>query len=241
MDDKRAVRRIRHQSVTDQVAGELRRMVLARHFSPGERLTQEKVAKLLGVSTMPVREAMLRLAAEGLIVAEPNRSFAVAHTTLNDLRDIFWTFGVVGGQLSRMACENADDELIATLAFHHRTYLTVLEDEDDRFEQNWQFFRAINLAARSPRIVWTLRSTLRFFPDLLNAYPGTARLAARWQKDLLRDFKKRDSDAAARTYEGYAKKAGELYIAGVHAMVVQDSLTAGNQSGLSALESGTPQ
>src|SRR5438132_14097382 len=89
--------RLMHRSMADEVATELRRMVLAGELEAGERLTQDRLAKTLGVSTMPVREALLRLAAEGLIIAAPNRSFTVASNTADDMRDIFWVYSVLAG------------------------------------------------------------------------------------------------------------------------------------------------
>src|ERR1700693_1092270 len=96
----RGARRVVHQSMADEVAAELRRLVLSGAFEQGERITQDKLAKSFGVSTMPVREALLRLAAEGLIIAEANRSFSVVQNTADDLRDAYWIYGKLSGELA---------------------------------------------------------------------------------------------------------------------------------------------
>ena len=74
--------------MSDQVAAMLRRMVLSRQLAPGERIRQAALAEQLGVSTMPVREALLRLVSEGMVIADVNRSFKVANTTEDGIRDI---------------------------------------------------------------------------------------------------------------------------------------------------------
>jgi DNA-binding GntR family transcriptional regulator len=198
--------------MADEVAAELRRMVISGELEGGQRLTQDKLAKTLGVSTMPVREALLRLAAEGLIIAEPNRSFSVATNTDDDLRDIFWMYGLLCGELARRACLRADDELLESLRASHARYREGIDDEGERFDANWKFFRAINLAARAPRLLGMLRMTLRFFPDILHGRPGSAELAERWQRDLLRAFSRHDEDKARDVSQRYARQAGENYI-----------------------------
>jgi DNA-binding GntR family transcriptional regulator len=199
--------------MTDEVAAELRRMVLSGELPGGERLTQDRLAKTLGVSTMPVREALLRLAAEGLIEAAPNRSFTVVSNSEADLRDIFWIYATLAGELAGRAARHADDDLIRTLNAYHKRYLEVIDLEEERFEANWQFFRAVNLAARAPRLVHVLGSTLRFFPDILTSAPGSAELAGKWQKDVLRALTRGDQEKARAVSERYARQAGQLYIA----------------------------
>jgi DNA-binding GntR family transcriptional regulator len=199
--------------MADEVAAELRRMVLAGELEAGERLTQERLAKTLGVSTMPVREALLRLAAEGLIIAAPNRSFTVASNTADDMRDIFWVYSLLAGELARRACLHADAELVQVLTEQHKRYLEVIDEAEARFEANWQFFRALNLASQASRLLVILRSTLRYFPDILHATPGSPELSGRWQKDLLRAISAGDPDKARAVSEKYARKAGELYVA----------------------------
>src|SRR3954467_7344721 len=123
-------RRVQHRSMADQVAAELRRMVLGGAVDENERLTQEKLAKMLGVSTMPIREALLRLTAEGLIVATANRSFSVASNGTNDIRDTYWAFGQIAGELAHRACTLHGADLVKALSELHASYKDNIDDTD---------------------------------------------------------------------------------------------------------------
>lgn len=60
-----------------RVADELRRAILAGELPPGSRIRQEEVAARTGASRLPVREALRILAAEGLVISEPNKGARV--------------------------------------------------------------------------------------------------------------------------------------------------------------------
>ena len=70
---------------------------------------------MLGVSTMPVREALLKLAALGLVEASPNRSFRVVNSTKEDTRDSYWMQSVLVGELTRRACTLEGPKLVPEL------------------------------------------------------------------------------------------------------------------------------
>src|ERR1700720_4348765 len=114
---------IAHKSMTDQVSEKLRSMILSRELAPGLRVTQADLAEMLGVSTMPIREALLRLGAEGLITASASRSFEVATTTEQGIRDVYWIHGVLAGELAARAWDNKSDALISTLQQEHESYV----------------------------------------------------------------------------------------------------------------------
>ena len=204
------VKRVVHRSMADEVAAELRRLVLSGEFTRGQRLTQDKLAKMLGVSTMPVREALLRLAAEGLIVAEPNKSFSVAGNSIADIRDIYWVYGQIVGELASRTARVATDAMLEKLTQLHEAHIAATEYEP-RFAANWEFHRIVNLASGSQRLLLILRSTLRFFPDLL-ALPGSIELASNWQRELLQHLRAKDTEAARATSQRYAREAGELFV-----------------------------
>ena len=64
---------------------ELRKLILRGELLPGEQLRQEELAQRLGVSRVPVREAFLVLANQGLLVHRPHQGFVVAKRTVAEL------------------------------------------------------------------------------------------------------------------------------------------------------------
>ncbi len=73
----------------DLVHGRLRRMVLLGVFPTRERLAEERIAEMLGVSRTPVREAMVRLHADRLLRRYADGGYYVAEPDLLDLRDLY--------------------------------------------------------------------------------------------------------------------------------------------------------
>ena len=70
-------------SVVDLAYERIRRLVLDGDVAPGERLGQVELAERLGISRTPVREALRRLSAEGLVDSHPNRGFWAAELGLD--------------------------------------------------------------------------------------------------------------------------------------------------------------
>lgn len=76
-------------AAVDSAVRALRAQILSGHFPAGERLGEADLAERLNVSRTPVREALSRLAAEGLVDLVPNRGARVAAWTTDELREIF--------------------------------------------------------------------------------------------------------------------------------------------------------
>lgn len=93
------------QSVADQVYGVLRARIAGGEIERGSRLHQEDLATEFGVSRTPVREALRRLAAEGLVDLFANRGARVATATLEQLRSSYETRLVVEPGAARLAAE----------------------------------------------------------------------------------------------------------------------------------------
>ncbi|HEX4359866.1 MAG TPA: GntR family transcriptional regulator [Pseudonocardia sp.] len=84
-----SMRRISTTTVVEQVTEEIRRSILAGVLSPNQELSLRELADRLGVSTIPVREALRRLEGQGLLVTTPGRSSRVAPLDSADLRGIY--------------------------------------------------------------------------------------------------------------------------------------------------------
>lgn len=81
----------------------LRHLILVGKYSPGERLREEQLAKDLGISRTPVRQALMKLEAEGMIEIVPNRGAAVCRFSIDDVWHIYDLRAVLEGHAARRA------------------------------------------------------------------------------------------------------------------------------------------
>jgi DNA-binding GntR family transcriptional regulator len=95
-----------------RVVDELRRLIVERHFRPGERLIEERLADELGVSRNPVREAIRMLAAEGLVRVSANRGAAVSSMTAQEARETIELRALLEGHNARLATRRQDREVL---------------------------------------------------------------------------------------------------------------------------------
>jgi DNA-binding GntR family transcriptional regulator len=93
----------------------LRALILDGDLRPGTRLGEVELADRLGVSRTPVREALTRLAAEGLVEIAPNRGARVATWTVAELEGVFDLRASLEPQLTGFAVERASSEDVDAL------------------------------------------------------------------------------------------------------------------------------
>ena len=100
----------------DYIVSAIRSEILAGNMRPGEELTREMIAEQLGVSRMPVREALQSLAQEGLIERLPNRHMQVAAMEEKQVRDTFRMAAAMETEILLMIPEEKRDELLLRLS-----------------------------------------------------------------------------------------------------------------------------
>lgn len=93
----------------------LRELILSAQLAPGSRLGEVELAERLGVSRTPVREALTRLAAEGLVEIVANRGARVATWTVAELEGVFDLRASLEPQLTGFAVPNATAADVAEL------------------------------------------------------------------------------------------------------------------------------
>ena len=74
----------------DYAYQELRHKIITKQLKPGQRLPEVNIAVQMGVSRTPVREALRRLASEGLVIIIPNSGARLAAPTAREIEDTFW-------------------------------------------------------------------------------------------------------------------------------------------------------
>lgn len=121
-------------SMTDKATAALRSAILNGDLKPDTLHTVHVVADRLGVSRTPVREALIRLAADGLVQVQRNRGFLVLHSSAGDLRQIFALRLLLEVPATRAAALRATGDDIAALeADIHEMRQAMLADDADTF------------------------------------------------------------------------------------------------------------
>ncbi|MBC7323406.1 MAG: GntR family transcriptional regulator [Acetomicrobium sp.] len=94
---------------SDYVYDELLHKILMRQLKPGERLAEVNLAVTLGVSRTPVREALRRLASQGLLEIIPNVGARLVSPSQKDVEDTFKVRSVLETTAIRFALQNMDE------------------------------------------------------------------------------------------------------------------------------------
>lgn len=102
-------------SAHEQAYHHLSHAIRMGHMKPGERLVADDVASAIGMSRMPVREALRRLASEGLLVMPPNRGAIVRELSESEVLEVFEMRAVLEGLAASMAARRCTPGDIADL------------------------------------------------------------------------------------------------------------------------------
>ena len=104
-----------HYSLGGKVFQQLKNSILAGEFENGAELREIALAKKLGVSRTPVREALRQLEQEGLVEIYPNRGAYVKGITYKDVEDIFRIRARLEGLCAEMAVSSITHEQLDKL------------------------------------------------------------------------------------------------------------------------------
>jgi DNA-binding GntR family transcriptional regulator len=115
MNDVALPPRLLHEDATER----LRDMIVQGELAPGAKLLERVLCERLGVSRTPLREAIKRLASEGLVALQPNRGAIVTPLTLAAVRETFEVMGALEALAGQLACRNITDAQLAEIRALH--------------------------------------------------------------------------------------------------------------------------
>jgi DNA-binding GntR family transcriptional regulator len=193
-------------STVDRVEEWVRRGLIRGDYRPGAWLRQDDLAAELGVSKIPVREALQRLAAESLVTFEPNRGALVRPLTAGDAEEIFALRLAIEPELLRRAIGRHTIVDLATAE------LSLKSDSRTLTEANWEFHRALYDAARWPRAlatVETLHAAVAPYVLLYTEGLGGAAHSDAEHHALLEHCRAADARSAVRVLRVHVRAAAE--------------------------------
>jgi DNA-binding GntR family transcriptional regulator len=198
--------KLQRTTVRAQAAEELRDRILTGLLQPGDRLDLDQLTAEFGISRTPVREALLELSYEGLVSITPRSGMAVVGITPEDAVDNFAVLAALAGKAAEMATQRVTPDELAQL----RTLAEAIVGAEDVVSANRQFHRALNLAARSPRLLTYLRQAARVVPgNYFVLFPEQEQRSRREHAAVLNAIERGDAAAARQIMEAHVLSAGE--------------------------------
>lgn len=143
---------IRRETVTHQATEALRDRIIRGAYPDGTPLRQDAIAAELGVSRIPVREALRRLEAEGLVVFNPHRGAVVSSLSIAEIRELFELRAQIETGLVRRAVTRITGQDIAKAKEILRAYDVAFRDGivTDWGKLNWEFHSTLYVPANRP-------------------------------------------------------------------------------------------
>lgn len=192
----------------------LREAVLSDILSPGVRLRADEIAKKLGVSKTPVREALRKLEAEDLVASAGN-ALTVKVLSEQQLLEIYYTREALEGMAARLAAENAGSLDLARLhGILHDVEAALARSEADELRHfTGEFQLAVFRAARNDYLYGLLSSIQEKIRNQRNStvsLPGRDEEVAGFCRDLMRAIEQRDVEAAERIARANRRRTLEL-------------------------------
>jgi DNA-binding GntR family transcriptional regulator len=186
----------------------LRKYILNGTLAPSSRLVELQLAGQFEVSRTPVREALKRLAAEGLVALDPSRGMIVREVDRSEAEEIYMIREVLEGLAARLAAQRITPEMIAKL----RVLAELMQEAADEHrweavvQMNISFHKTLYGAAGSEQLASIARSldeTVRRFSTMAFTVPERVTEVTREHVNIIRALEDGDPDraeAAARQH-----------------------------------------
>ncbi len=190
----------------------LRRAIVAGELAPGDRIPQEEVAARIGVSLVPVREALQVLAGEGQVTYRARRGYSVTEMRYDDLAEIYELRRLLEARAVRRTLPALDAAAVRRMAAAAAACSAAGEVGDVARElaENRRFHFALFEAPGEPhalRIIRTLWDSTEAYRALYYNLPRERRAADAAHRRILRTVRAGDEDALVAELDAHRARA----------------------------------
>jgi DNA-binding GntR family transcriptional regulator len=201
---------LRNQSRSEFVFASLRDAIWEGRFTRGERIPEEEIARSLGVSRTPVREALRRLQERGMLVVGAGRGLVVAELSKQQVLELYAMREILEGSAARFAAQHANEAEVDML---HR----LLEEFDKHrgnprmlVSLNRRFHSAVCEAAHNRYLIQTLdgmHDALALLHSNTFRVPNRPRETDAEHRRIVLAIERRDPDEAEKAARDHVRQA----------------------------------
>lgn len=204
-------------STAEKVSQFLETRIIQNELHPGTRLIERDLSASLGVSRIPIREALRRLEQAGLVKIIPRKGAQVTAITRKEVEEIYALRAPLSGLAARLAARNIREKDLRRLMQIGRQMAEKARRNDLKsyFPLNLKFHDLLRQAAGNLRLYQILQNlgkqTTRFrFTSL--SLPGRVSRSNTYHQQLIRALKKRDEKKAERIARRIIREAGRALV-----------------------------
>ena len=184
--------------------------ILAGKFSGGERVREEEVAELLGVSRTPVREALRRLQSQGLLEPRAGRGLCVVALGPQQVLELYEMREVLEGAAARLAARHASASEVSLLENLLDACSMAEEDPDRLASVNRLLHHAIYDASHNRYLLSALRGvydSMALLGATTFTVAGRSKLANQEHRVIIQAIARRNAEAAEKAARLHIERA----------------------------------
>ena len=209
---KRTSRRSVLATAQQHAVEALRAMIVAGTLRPGQRVNQDQVAELLGVSVAPVREALRVLEQEGQVTYRPRRGYFVTELRVEDLQEIYELRALLEERAARHALPTLDEDAFERISLAARDCYdaAVADDVIGELEANRRFHFAILASPDQPhtmRLITLLWESTEAYRAMYYNSPAERRHSIEAHDRIIEAMRVGDADRLVHELDAHRGRA----------------------------------
>lgn len=206
---------LERETLEDKAYRALRSAILSGDVADGQRLVQDALAERLGVSRIPVRQALKRLAIEGLVTVNERGAHFARRFTVEDAREVYGLRALLEPYACRLAVARATPDQVDELDATMRAGLAAARrhDAETYVELNRELHMRLYALAGSRRLLRHIELLWSGTPQLTPLlFDDQLQRSAREHAGLLAAIRKGDGEAAAERLRAHIEHAGDALV-----------------------------
>jgi DNA-binding GntR family transcriptional regulator len=189
--------RLVRTSSAEHIAQHIRSLIFDGDLLPGTRVPQDAIAEELGVSRIPIREALIALEREGWVTIEMHRGAFINALDKQSIRDHYELLGLIYGFAAKRALTRTNGDVAERLA-DIQSQFSDATDPEELQDLSISFYSSIVRAAASPRITVALRAMSAMVPgNFFELVPGAIEVEKKGLAAMVRAMQKNDGERAS--------------------------------------------
>src|SRR4030042_407041 len=205
------------KSLREEVYELLKKSILRGKLIPGQHLIEEQLAKRVGISRTPLREAFHKLERDELVIRLPKGGYAVRKFTIEDVEEIFGIRSALESYAAYLATLHMTPEQISFLENKLKESEDALEkgDDDKVVQLNTEFHDLLYKSSKSKKLVEMINTFRDYFfryrSALLHIQDGMSQ-SNKDHRQMLEAMKKKDPGLAERLVRKHLERGKDLVL-----------------------------